>query len=86
MGHSWGGPIVRGAAARVPDRIAGLVLVDQTDEGCAMIISPANERFERLTRPVGPALARLGLLRLAVKRLAARLPEPGPSRCPRAGT
>lgn len=79
VGHSWGGPIVRGAAARRPDRIAGLVLVDQSDEGCAMMLSQANERFERLTRPVVPVLARLGLIRLAVKRLAARLPEPAAS-------
>ena len=34
VAHSWGGPIVRVAAAASPGRVAGLVLVDQTDEGC----------------------------------------------------
>lgn len=76
VGHSWGGPIVRGAATRRPDRVAGLVLVDQSDEGCDLMLSRSNERAERLTRPVVPVLARLGLIRLAVRGLAARLPEP----------
>jgi pimeloyl-ACP methyl ester carboxylesterase len=50
VGHSWGGPIVRVAAAGVPERIAGLVLVDQTDEGCDMFFSSASERQARLLR------------------------------------
>jgi pimeloyl-ACP methyl ester carboxylesterase len=76
VGHSWGGPIVRGAAARVPDRIAGLVLVDATDEGCDLILTRRNERAERWMRPVMPILTRLGLVRWMVRRLAASLPEP----------
>lgn len=76
VGHSWGGPIVRSAAARLPDGIAGLVLVDQTDEGCELFFSAANERQARLAPKMMPILARTGLLRLFVKRLATQLPEP----------
>jgi len=79
VGHSWGGPIVRGAAAQRPDRIAGLVLVDATDEGCDLIMTKANERLERWTRPVMPLVARLGLVRMMVRKLAAQLPEPARS-------
>jgi len=76
VGHSWGGPIVRVAAGMVPERIAGLVLVDQTDEGCDLFFSKASARQTRLLRPLAPVLARLGLIRLVVGRLAAQLPEP----------
>ncbi|HEY8547052.1 MAG TPA: alpha/beta hydrolase [Acidimicrobiales bacterium] len=79
VGHSWGGPIVRGAAARRPDLVAGLVLVDATDELCDLITTTANERMERWTRPLVPLAARLGLVKLVVRRLAADLPEPARS-------
>jgi pimeloyl-ACP methyl ester carboxylesterase len=76
VGHSWGGPIIRGAAAQRPDRVAGLVLVDATDELCDLITTKGNERLERWSRPVVPVLARLGLVRMMVKQQAASLPEP----------
>lgn len=79
VAHSWGGPIVRCAAALRPERVAGLVLVDQTDEGCDLFFSRANERQVRLLRSVGPLAARLGVTRALVKRLAAMLPEPAAS-------
>jgi pimeloyl-ACP methyl ester carboxylesterase len=79
VGHSWGGPIVRSAAATAPGLVAGLVLVDQTDEGCEMFFSRAWERQVRMLGPILPAVARLGLLRLGVSGIAARLPEPARS-------
>ena len=55
VGHSWGGPIIRVRASRVPERIAGLVLVDQTDEGCELFFSKANEWQTRLDVAAPPA-------------------------------
>jgi pimeloyl-ACP methyl ester carboxylesterase len=79
VGHSWGGPIVRVAAAERPERIAGLVLVDPTDEGCAAITSEKNERRSRSASWTMPLMGRLGLIRLYVRRLARQLPEPAAS-------
>jgi pimeloyl-ACP methyl ester carboxylesterase len=75
VGHSWGGPIVRAAAADRPDRIAGLVLVDQTDEGCDLFFEKVNERQVAWGPRLLPLAARLGLLRIPVKRLSVHLPE-----------
>lgn len=79
VGHSWGGPIVRVVAARIPDRIAGLVLVDQTDETCDLFFAPGAERQQRFARRTMPFAARLGLLRFVAGRLARSLPEPAAS-------
>ncbi|HYD09484.1 MAG TPA: alpha/beta hydrolase [Acidimicrobiales bacterium] len=77
VGHSWGGPIIRVAASRLaPARLAGLVLVDVTDERCDLFFESASERQARLSRAVMPLLARTGLLRIPVKRMARSLPEP----------
>lgn len=76
VAHSWGGPVVRLAAARLPGRLAGLVLVDATDELCDMYFDDRSERQERAYARMAPWLARLGLAKLIVRRLAARLPEP----------
>ncbi len=80
VGHSWGGPIVRGAAAQMVDRaagrVAGLVLVDPTDEGCDDFFTAGTERQQRLTPTILPALARTGLLRRVARRQSAHLPEP----------
>jgi pimeloyl-ACP methyl ester carboxylesterase len=75
VGHSWGGVVIRAAAAQVPDRIAGLVLVEPSDEGCAPMLAPANERRSRSATWVMPLMTRLGLTRLYVRRLARQLPE-----------
>lgn len=76
VAHSWGGPIVRVAAAERPGRVAGMVLVDPTDEGCAAITSAENERRSRSATWLMPLMGRLGLTRLYVRRLAKQLPEP----------
>lgn len=76
VGHSWGGPIIRGAAAALPDRIAGLVLVDPTDERCDLFFSKANERQARWAPGIMNVMARVGLLNRAAGKLAANLPEP----------
>ncbi|WP_280417991.1 alpha/beta fold hydrolase [Nocardia carnea] len=61
-GHSAGGVIARLAAARRLDRIAGLVLVDPTDEAAEMLFGPAFRRMERVAITVNRGLSRLGLL------------------------
>lgn len=79
VGHSWGGPIVRRAAAARPDRVVGLVLVDPTEETCDLFFSRASELQTQMMLPLLPTLARTGLLRLPIRRFAAMLPEPSAS-------
>jgi pimeloyl-ACP methyl ester carboxylesterase len=75
VGHSFGSLIVRGYAARHPDRVAGLVLVDPPTEW----IEGAPERTRLLQRAiqasaVGGVLARLGVVRAALALLTGGLP------------
>ncbi|WP_433073223.1 alpha/beta fold hydrolase [Dactylosporangium sp. CA-052675] len=63
VGHSWGGPLVRAAAAAEPDRVRGLVLVDPTDERCELYFAKAARRRFALTRRLVGAMARTGLYR-----------------------
>lgn len=79
VGHSWGGPIVRVVASETPERIAGLVLVDVTDENCEEYFGRAPEIQNRLATALLPTIARTGALRRPVDRLAALLPEPSAS-------
>ncbi|MFE0026169.1 alpha/beta fold hydrolase [Amycolatopsis sp. NPDC059021] len=74
-GHSWGGPIVRLAAGARPGRIAGLVLVDPSDESCDLLFRPALRRAEKIGQVVSSTLARAGLLGFAYRGLLAALPE-----------
>lgn len=76
VGHSWGGPIVRTAATRRPDLVAGLVLVDQSDERCDLFFAKGNERQNRWSPWLLPLLARVGAAKGLVKRFAPSLPEP----------
>lgn len=76
VGHSWGGPIVRRAAEVRPRAIAGLVLVDQTDEGCDLFFARTNELRSRVFAHLMPTFARLGLGRSVTRKLARDLPEP----------
>ncbi|MEU8660983.1 alpha/beta fold hydrolase [Actinoplanes philippinensis] len=63
-GHSAGGPIVRLAAARRPDRVAGLVLVEPIDETAGAVFGDDFRRRERRALRAGAVLARLGVLHL----------------------
>ncbi|SDM39299.1 alpha/beta fold hydrolase [Allokutzneria albata] len=74
-GHSAGGPITRLAAATRPERIAGLVLVDPTDEAADVLFSSGFRRAERLTIATGAVLARLGLLRVTFRPLLRGIPD-----------
>lgn len=68
VGHSWGGLIVRTAAAANPSRIRGVVLVDQSDENCAMYFDKSAAKRFAMSRVLFPLLARLGLYRLLGSR------------------
>ncbi|OEV07956.1 alpha/beta fold hydrolase [Streptomyces nanshensis] len=74
VGHSAGGPIVRLAASRRPERIAGLVLVDPTDEAADVLFRKTFRRAERVWLAVGGAAARLGLFKRAFRWLLAMAP------------
>lgn len=63
VGHSAGGPIVRLAASRRLERVAGLVLVDPSDEAARTLLGPGFRAAERLAVALGRVLAGLGLLR-----------------------
>ncbi len=76
VGHSWGGPIVRVAASRVPDRVVGVVLVDQTEELCDLFFTPKNRSRTAMMMRTLPTIGRLGLFRIPARRLARHLPEP----------
>ncbi|XQE79034.1 alpha/beta fold hydrolase [Streptomyces microflavus] len=74
VGHSWGGPLVRLAAASRPARVAGLVLVDPSDEACDLLFQPSMRRAERVGQLATVLMARLGLLGRAYRSLTAALP------------
>lgn len=73
VGHSLGGLIVRLAASRTRDRVAGLVLVDPTDEAAEIVFNPVAQWFEHVTCVVAGSLARLRPIRTLGGRLGSRL-------------
>ncbi|WP_229904770.1 alpha/beta fold hydrolase [Lentzea cavernae] len=75
VGHSWGGPITRLAAARRRDRVVGLVLVDPSDEGCDLVFGRPARIAEAVGQIGSAALARLGLLATAYRSTLGALPE-----------
>lgn len=74
VGHSYGGPIVRALCDRRPDLVAGVVLVDQTDEDCPLYFEGSAMQQQRSMVRLMPWAARVGLLRLVLSRAARRLP------------
>ncbi len=74
VAHSWGGPIVRRIAELEPHLVCGLVLVDASDEGCALYFTKAAVRQQRLFARLLPLAARTGLLRRATRRIVRPLP------------
>ena len=79
VGHSWGGAVVRNAAARLRAEgadVAGLVLVDQSDENAELYFSAGFRTGVKMQRWMLPLFARIGLLRTMMKPLVAELDEP----------
>lgn len=79
VGHSWGGPIVRVAAARRLERgrpVAGLVLVDQSDENCPLYFSALSRFTDALQAALLLPLARIRLLGPLTRTAVGTLPEP----------
>ncbi|UNK70278.1 alpha/beta hydrolase [Microbacterium sp. H1-D42] len=79
VGHSWGGAIVRSAAARLladGADVAGLVLVDQSDENAAVYFSAAFRFGVGMQRGLLPLLARLRALRPMMSSMVAAVDEP----------
>jgi len=71
---SGGALVAREAAKRRPEQIAGMVLVDPTDEGCEAVFAPSYRRFERFAHHVSVFLARIGLLERLYDSFLVRLP------------
>lgn len=63
VGSSAGGPIIRLAASRRPERIAGLVLVDPADESSDLLLGKGFRTVEKISIPVMLLLSRLGVLK-----------------------
>lgn len=74
VGHSGGGPIIRLAASRRPQLVAGLVLVDPIDEAAESVFGAQFRRNERVVLRVSRALARFGVLRFLYRPLLAAAP------------
>ena len=75
VGHSFGSLIVRGFAARHPERVAGLVLVDPPAEWLAL--TPERARLIRGARwlsHVGAILAHVGIVRACLALLTGGAP------------
>jgi pimeloyl-ACP methyl ester carboxylesterase len=78
VGHSTGGAYVRIFAARYPDEVAGMVLLDSqpADAFTALPDYPAFYSSTHTVLALLPSVARLGIFRLAYASAFADLPEP----------
>jgi pimeloyl-ACP methyl ester carboxylesterase len=73
-GHSFGGLLVWAYAARYPEQVAGLVLIDPLSPSEWLNITPAHARMLRLGVTLsrrGALLARVGVVRAALALLMA---------------
>ena len=75
VGHSAGGPITRLAASANPSRIAGLVLVDPTDEAADVLFSPKFRRGEKVATTLGVLAARAKVLRFGFGSMVRAVPQ-----------
>ena len=75
VGHSFGSFVIRGYAARYPEKVLGLVLVDPPTEWLAMTPQRARmlSRARHLSR-VGAVLAYLGVVRACLALLSGGAP------------
>jgi pimeloyl-ACP methyl ester carboxylesterase len=78
VGHSTGGPYIRVFAARYPDEVAGMVLLDPqpADAFTSLPQYPATYRTGRLLTSILPSLGRVGLWRVVTALTPAGLPSP----------
>ncbi|MGO2746884.1 alpha/beta fold hydrolase [Microbacterium sp.] len=74
VGHSAGGPIVRLAASRRPERVAGLVLVDPSDEAADVLFSHLFRAAELPATRLMALSARLGLLQRGFRFMLDAMP------------
>ncbi|WNS45590.1 alpha/beta hydrolase [Paenibacillus sp. MMS20-IR301] len=74
VGHSWGGPVIRTAAARRPSILRGLVLIDPTDEHCGEYFTEDSVKHFAKMNTLLPLLAGSGLYRLIGARPGRVLP------------
>jgi pimeloyl-ACP methyl ester carboxylesterase len=74
VGHSFGGMLVRAYAAKYPDTVAGLILVDPLSPGEWLNIPPPRARMLRLGVRLsrrGALLAHIGVVRASLALLMA---------------
>lgn len=78
VGHSYGGTIALATTAADPSRIAGIVLVDHSDENLDSYFRPASIGTRILGfihRATLDAMGRVGLLAHLVRRMMPRMPR-----------
>ena len=78
VGHSSGGPYAMTYAARYPDQVAGLVLLDATSPEAFTVLPDFPSTYSVMRRLLGvaPSLARLGLGQVVNATDGASLPAP----------
>lgn len=74
VGYSWGGPIVRRAAARRTSDVRGIILLDQTDERNPEYFTDAKQQPNRLAQTVVMWFMHVIGLRLATWKLLKDMP------------